>query len=60
LEDSRTATQAIKAARRSTPEWIASEMTDTDPIPIPTTSFMATSKVLDRTETAAAFDFEGA
>ena len=48
-----TEKRAMMAATRSTPEWIASEMTETDPITTPTMSFMTTSVVLERTERSA-------
>jgi hypothetical protein len=48
-----TEKRAMTAAARSTPEWIASEITATDPIQRPAMSFMATSAVLEKTERSA-------
>jgi len=49
-----TETHAMRDARRSLAEWIASEMMPTDPDRKPTASFSSTRVVLDTTETAAA------
>jgi len=44
------------AASRSTPEWIASDKMETDPMSNPTAVFMAIKTVLDNTEKNAARD----
>jgi len=57
LPAERTAKRAISAAKRSTAEWIASEITETEPISRPKTTFAATSRVLEATESAATATF---
>ncbi len=52
-----TANRAMTAASRSTPEWMASEITDTEPMASPTISFPATSVVLEMTDNQATADF---
>lgn len=57
LSEVRTENQAMTAARRSTPEWMASEITETDPMRSPTASFPPVRRVLDTTESRATRDF---
>jgi len=57
LPETLTATKAMMAASRSTDEWAASEMMETDPIHSPTKSFKIISRVLDATDKRAALDF---
>jgi len=45
------------AASKSTPEWMASEMTETDPIINPTASLSITRLEFEITESIATFDF---
>ena len=49
----RTENRAMPAATRSTPEWIASDRMETEPIRRPTTSFNATRMVLEITDSRA-------
>jgi hypothetical protein len=44
----------MTAATRSSPEWIASEMTDTEPMATPTTILSTTSVELEATDSHAA------
>ena len=57
LPEARTAKSAISAASRSTAEWIASEMTETEPLSRPESSLNAISVVFDTTESSATADF---
>jgi len=56
-EDVLTENMAMRAATRSTAEWIASEMIDTAPIKNPTASFRMTSRLLETTDSRATFSF---
>src|SRR5512136_1161318 len=53
--DFRTEKNAITEAIRSMEEWMASEMMLTEPIANPTTNFISTRPVLERTESRAVF-----
>ena len=57
LPDFLTAKNAMMAANRSTPEWMASDITETDPIIVPATSLRITRLVFEITESRATFDF---
>src|SRR5512137_2474613 len=48
-----TANRAIIAANKSMPEWMASEITDTDPMARPTANFRSMRVVLETTEILA-------
>jgi len=47
----------IMAARRSMKEWMASERILTDPLKIPTITFMTISRELERTDNRATLTF---
>src|ERR1035437_6317107 len=52
-----TAINAITAASKSTPECMASEMIETEPVKQPTITLSATSVTLEATDSQATADF---